>query len=564
MPAMRVLPHGLLALVLLSAACADPPLAPRGSGTLTIQLTDAPGDIQAAVVTIAQVYLQGSGGRTILRDLPFTVDLVPLATTSTVLLEDVQVAAGTYHDLRFVVTGAYLAVEEADGSTRLYASAPDYNALPPGVTVDGELRLPSFATSGLKVKLPDGGLPVPASGVVTLVVDFDVAQSFGHAAGESGAWVMHPVIQATSVTVAGVTFTSVTAGSFHTCGLTPAGAAYCWGENGNGQLGDGTLAPRLAPVMVAQPGGLTFTNVTAGSFHTCGLTPARAAYCWGLNVDGRLGDGTTTDRVTPVPVAQPAGVTFTSVTAGSFHTCGRTPAGAATCWGDNSRGQLGDGTRTNRVTPVAVAQPAGVTFTSVTAGSFHTCGLTPMGAATCWGDNSLGQLGDGTTTNPVTPVAVAQPAGVTFTSVTAGELHTCGLTPAGAAYCWGGNGGQLGDGTTTDRLTPVAVAQPAGVTFTSVTAGAFHTCGRTPAGATTCWGVNSRGQLGDGTTTNRVTPVPVAQPAGVTFTSVTAGAFHTCGRTPAGAAYCWGDNSSGQLGDGTTTDGLTPVAVALP
>ena len=512
MPAMRVLPHGLLALVLLSAACADPPLAPRGSGTLTIQLTDAPGDIQAAVVTIAQVYLQGSGGRTILRDLPFTVDLVPLATTSTVLLEDVQVAAGTYHDLRFVVTGAYLAVEEADGSTRLYASAPDYNALPPGVTVDGELRLPSFATSGLKVKLPDGGLPVPASGVVTLVVDFDVAQSFGHAAGESGAWVMHPVIQATSVTVAGVTFTSVTAGSFHTCGLTPAGAAYCWGENGNGQLGDGTLAPRLAPVMVAQPGGLTFTNVTAGSFHTCGLTPARAAYCWGLNVDGRLGDGTTTDRVTPVPVAQPAGVTFTSVTAGSFHTCGRTPAGAATCWGDNSRGQLGDGTRTNRVTPVAVAQPAGVTFTSVTAG----------------------------------------------------ELHTCGLTPAGAAYCWGGNGGQLGDGTTTDRLTPVAVAQPAGVTFTSVTAGAFHTCGRTPAGATTCWGVNSRGQLGDGTTTNRVTPVPVAQPAGVTFTSVTAGAFHTCGRTPAGAAYCWGDNSSGQLGDGTTTDGLTPVAVALP
>lgn len=206
---IRAMPRAI-ALVLLGAACAEQPVTPDaadpiagagGPARLTIYLTDDPGDIQTAMVTISEVYLQGRNGRTVLRDTPFPVNLVELATTSTILLEDVAVDAGTYNDLRFVITGGYLAVEQPGGGTQIYASSPDYAELPEDTPIDGELRLPSFATSGLKVKLPVGGLVVPTSGTVTLTADFDVAQSFGHVAGQSGAWVMHPVVEATGVSL---------------------------------------------------------------------------------------------------------------------------------------------------------------------------------------------------------------------------------------------------------------------------------------------------------------------------------------------------------------------------
>ena len=147
---------------------------------------------------------------------------------------------------------------------------------------------------------------------------------------------------------------------------------------------------------------------------------------------------------------------------------------------------------------------------------------------------------------------------LTFTVVSAGGYHTCGVTAAGAAYCWGDNFfGELGDGTTTSRSSPVLVAAPAGVSFAAVSAGLRHTCGLTAAGVAYCWGYNGFGQLGDGTTTNRSSPVLVV--GGVSLAAVSAGWRHTCGVTAAGAAYCWGDNTSGQLGDGTTTQRLTPV-----
>ncbi len=212
---MRSIMRSLVPLALLSAGCAERAVEPGpGGAALTIHLTDAPGDIQAAVVTIAEVYLQGTGGRTVLRSTAYTVDLVTLATTSTVLIENVAVAAGTYSQLRFVVTGAYIEVEDAGGGTRIFASAPDYAGLPPGAVIDGELKRPSFATSGLKVQLPGDGLEVPATGTMSLLVDFDVAQSFGHEAGQSDRWVMHPVITATDITQVpvptGIALTGVT------------------------------------------------------------------------------------------------------------------------------------------------------------------------------------------------------------------------------------------------------------------------------------------------------------------------------------------------------------------
>jgi alpha-tubulin suppressor-like RCC1 family protein len=363
-----------------------------------------------------------------------------------------------------------------------------------------------------------------------------------------------------AVTVLSATFnlTSLAAGFYHTCGLTSGGAAYCWGWNSNGQLGDGTTTDRLTPTPVA--GGLTFTSLAPGGGfgHTCGLTSGGAAYCWGYNGWGQLGDGTTTDRLTPTPVA--GGLTFASITAGEYHTCGLTSGGTAYCWGNNDWGQLGDGTFTTRLTPTPVA--GGLTFTSLTAGGARTCGLTSGGTAYCWGYNIDGEVGDGTSgTWRLTPTPVA--GGLTFTSLTAGAYHTCGLTSGGAAYCWGLNGyGELGDGTSgTDRLTPTPAA--GGLAFAVLTAGNESTCGLTSGGAAYCWGDNTAGEVGDGTSgTDRLTPTPVA--GGLTFTSLTAGSLHTCGLTSGGAAYCWGGNQYGDLGDGTATTRLTPTPVARP
>ena len=255
-----------------------------------------------------------------------------------------------------------------------------------------------------------------------------------------------------------MSFAAVSTGISHTCGVTPAGAAYCWGDNANGQLGDGSTTGELTPVLVAAPAGVSFAAVSAGTSHTCGVTAAGAAYCWGFNADGELGDGSGTGQLTPVPVAAPPGVSFLAVSVGGNHTCGVTAAGAAYCWGSNGAGELGDGTTTSQLSPVQVA--GSVSFATLTAGFFHTCGVTAAGAAYCWGANSSGRLGDGTTTQRLTPVLVAAPAGVSFAALSAGNSHSCGVTPAGAAYCWGDNFyGQLGDGTTTDQLTPVRVVQ---------------------------------------------------------------------------------------------------------
>jgi alpha-tubulin suppressor-like RCC1 family protein len=348
-----------------------------------------------------------------------------------------------------------------------------------------------------------------------------------------------------------LTFTDVSAGGPHTCGLTTPSATYCWGGNAGGALGDTTTASWPSPVLVA--GGVTFTAVSAGYNHTCGLTAAGVAYCWGNDSNGEVGDGLPQVlAITPTPVA--GGLSFAAVSTGWLHTCGVTLANAAYCWGANSSGELGDGTTIQRFAPAAVA--GGVSFTAVSSSAYfgHTCGLTAAGAAYCWGSNVYGQLGDGTTIDRLTPGLVA--GGLSFTAVSAGGFQTCGLTSAGAVYCWGNNSnGGLGDGTTTNRPSPVLVV--GGLSFATMSAGNGQTCGLTSAGAVYCWGYNTFGQVGDGTTTDRSTPVLVA--GGLSFAVVSAGLYHTCGVTDVGAAYCWG--MGGMVGDGSTTQRLTPTRV---
>jgi Alpha-tubulin suppressor and related RCC1 domain-containing proteins len=382
---------------------------------------------------------------------------------------------------------------------------------------------------------------------------------------------------ATVSVLASASFASFAAGGAHTCALTTDGTAFCWGRGENGQLGipvptttctiDGAPFPcSMAPVAVS--GGLAFARLAAGGTHTCGLTEDGTAYCWGRNNSGQLGDNSTQGRDTPVPVA--TALKFETIDAGAEHTCGLTDGGAAYCWGRNSRGQLGDGTTTSHSTPVAVT--GGQTFQQIVAGGFDplsgsegeaqgdTCGLTTDGNAYCWGDNERGQLGTGAADLNTHPEPAPVEGDLIFTSLTAGlGRHVCGLTGAGAAYCWGENSfGALGDGTNVDRPAPVPVS--GGLSFVQVIAAGFigHTCGRVGSGAAYCWGDNEVGQIGDHSTTDRLEPAAVF--GGRSYSILDAGFRHTCGLT-AGTLYCWGSNGAGQLGNNTNTAQDSPARV---
>ncbi len=406
-----------------------------------------------------------------------------------------------------------------------------------------------------------------------------------HTAGGFSAW-------SASVLATPRQWAQLSAGITHTCAVTVSGRAYCWGEDTNGQIGDGISGiDRKVPVPVDTTTGLTTTNVASistGQLHTCAVTTAGALYCWGNDDYGQIGDNTTgTDRLTPTAVDTTTGLTSTNVaavTTGTYFTCARTTAGRAYCWGADNGGQIGDNTTgTNRLQPTAVDTSTGLTTTNVariSAGGGTTCAVTTTGRPYCWGWNDYGAVGDNTTgTNRLQPTPVDTTTGLTTTNVAGievGDHHTCAVTTAGAAYCWGNNAsGQVGDNTSgTNRLQPTAVNTTSGLTATTVaaiTAGASHSCAVTTAGAAYCWGDNISGQIGDNTSgTNRLKPTAVNTTTGLTATNVVAissGGSYTCalGNPAVGgtSSYCWGVNGHGQVGDNTSgTNRLTPKILA--
>ncbi len=348
----------------------------------------------------------------------------------------------------------------------------------------------------------------------------------------------------------------VSAGSSHTCAVLRDRRIQCWGFNGEGQLGDGTVKSRRIPGNVPGYSGGTMA-ISAGWSNTCALGTAGGIRCWGLNGGGQLGDGTFDDNPAPVEVRGLASGRI-SVAVGGGHACALSATGGVKCWGRNNRGQLGGGTASDQNAPVDVAGlPEQIT--AIAAGKEHTCALTIRGGVKCWGANDSGQLGDGTTSDNGKPVDVL---GLTkgVSAIAAGGGHTCALGRNGALKCWGSNRyGQLGDGTLENRSAPVEVSGlTAGVH--SIAAGGSHTCAIVSGTVLKCWGWNAFGQLGDSTPTDRNTPVDVRWLAG-TAAYVSAGADYTCAIMRAGNLRCWGNNEFGQLGDGTVKVRHTPVGV---
>ena len=292
--------------------------------------------------------------------------------------------------------------------------------------------------------------------------------------------------------------------------------------------------------------------VSVGFSHVCTLGEDGAASCWGTNAYGQLGDGDTANRAEPAAVS--GGLTFQSISVGHGHACGVAADGAVHCWGRNGYGELGDGSTTNRAEPVRAA--GDMTFEAVAAGTNHTCALTDDGEAYCWGLNSSAQLGVAAGSPSGTPVRVE--TDTRFESITAGVDHTCALAGNGRATCWGSNDFiELGD--STRALGSAGPGEVDGPRYDVLSAGSNRTCGVTGGGDAYCWGNNNYGVLGDGTEERRGGPTEVA--GGHDFSTISSGGVHTCALTDDGEAYCWGLNTFGQLGDGSTTNRPEPVEV---
>ncbi len=352
-----------------------------------------------------------------------------------------------------------------------------------------------------------------------------------------------------------------------TCSLMPSGAVFCSGRNDAGQLGQGNGAAFSIAVPAKVHNLPAAVAVSVGQFLACAIDQSAVLWCWGANSFGQLGDGTKVNRSLPVKVS--GGLKWAAVAAGGTFTCGITVAGAVYCWGENDFGQLGNGTTTNSKVPVLVSTLR--LAVAIAAGpDRHACVLVSGGGVECWGANNHGEVGDGSTTNRRNPVQVL---GLTsgVTAITAGGGQTCALRPGGAAVCWGSNRyGEIGDGTTTDRSAPTAVAGLSGG-VQQISAGADHTCAlvATSAIVVDCWGDGRNGDLGNGIENAHVVTTPAtvfglmgAAAGGVGGpVQVAAGGGHTCAVIGNGEVECWGGNTYGQVGDGTRINRPSPTLV---
>jgi alpha-tubulin suppressor-like RCC1 family protein len=464
-------------------------------------------------------------------------DVQATFTTSTLSLGSHNITA------EFVPSSSLYAESDSVSSALTQTIIKPTSPVPTSTALTSSLNPSAFGQPVTFTVKVTSSLPLVPAGSVSLAADN----------GQTTQWL------GGTTQVVPITQTALASGEFHSCSVGSDGAATCWGYNGLGGLGDGSTTYRLAPVPVTglQKGGAA---IAGGRAHSCAITTGGGLKCWGNNLDGQLGDGTTVTRLTPVQVPSlTSGVS--AIALGASYSCALTNAGAVKCWGDNAFGQLGDGTTTDRSTPVQVSGlSSGVV--AISASGAHSCALTAAGSVLCWGYNQYGQLGDGTQANRPLPTAVSSlPNGIA--AIDLGDNHSCARSTGGAVLCWGDNeSGQLGDGTLTSRSTPGQVSGMASG-IAAISMGGDHSCALTTTGAVRCWGKNADGQLGDGTKSTRLTPVQVSDlVSGIA--AISSGSAHSCALSTAGSVQCWGSNLNQQLGDGTFKSSLSPVSTGHP
>jgi alpha-tubulin suppressor-like RCC1 family protein len=355
----------------------------------------------------------------------------------------------------------------------------------------------------------------------------------------------------------------ISIGYFHTCAIDTDNKAFCWGADGSGQLGNGTITgSQISPVAVDTT--KTWKSISAGESHTCAIDTDNKAFCWGADNFGQLGNGTITGDQTG-PSAVDSTKTWKSISAGFYHTCAIDSDNEAFCWGFYGNGQLGNGAPAdNQTSPSAVDSTK--TWKSISAGFYHTCAIDSDNKAFCWGNDGNGQLGNGApTVDQTSPSAVDSTK--TWKSISVGFFHTCAIDSANKAFCWGYDAfGLLGNGAITgDKDSPFAVNSTK--TWKSIRSGAYHSCAIDSTDKAFCWGADYVGQLGNGATSGDQDS-PFAVNSTNTWSEIGAAASDyssSCALSTSNTFFCWGNDDRGQLGNGATTgDQQSPVQVVFP
>ena len=351
-------------------------------------------------------------------------------------------------------------------------------------------------------------------------------------------------------------------GSRNTCAILDDDSLKCWGSNTYGQLGNGETTERHEPVSIELGEGRTVKTVSVELGYICAILDNDSLVCWGRNHQGQLGDGNSNYRYPPTPLHFEAN-RYAQKVAIEHHSCAILNDDSLVCWGENDYGQLGDDTRIDRHIPTPVH--LGLSAKAIALGRQHTCAiLLDDESLKCWGDNEDGRLGDGTTVGRNIPTLVDLGGNATAQAISAGLSHTCAILDDYTLKCWGNNtSGQLGDGTNAPKNTPTLVDLGGGATAKAISAGLSHTCAILDDDTLKCWGNNASGQLGDGTNISKNTPTLVSLGGSATAKKISVGAAHTCAILNDDTLKCWGYNEFAQLGDISLTSRNVPTDVVL-
>ncbi|MDA8680859.1 hypothetical protein N9M45_04645, partial [Euryarchaeota archaeon] len=362
------------------------------------------------------------------------------------------------------------------------------------------------------------------------------------------------------------TDTTLSLGYSHTCAILDNGSVTCWGKGSNGRLGNGGVLDKSSPTFTGSLGtGRNAVSISSGGEHTCAILDNGEVSCWGWGGRGQLGNSGTSNQMTPNLISSlGTGRTAVSISSGSGHTCAILDSGEVSCWGGGNYGQLGNGGTLDKTTPTQISSlGTGRTAVSISSGGEHTCAILDNGSVSCWGNGNYGQLGNGGTSNKLTPTLTSSlGAGTKAVALTSGVSHTCAILNSGEVSCWGrGNYGQLGSGGTSNQLIPTLTSSLGlNRTAVSISTGHDHTCTILDSGEVSCWGWGYHGRLGNGTTTNKLTPVLTSSlGSGRTAAALSLGGTHTCVILDTGEVSCWGLGGDGQLGNGGTSNQLTPT-----